>query len=53
MFVSQEGRTALIWAAVKGQTEVVNALIEGRADMDAKEKVRCMYSVSTRVNGLD
>jgi ankyrin repeat protein len=40
MFVSQEGRTALIWAAMNGHTEVVKALIEKSTDVDAKEKVR-------------
>jgi ankyrin repeat protein len=43
----QEGRTALIWAAVQQHTDVVNALIEKGADMNAKEKVRlrilCLY----------
>jgi hypothetical protein len=46
MFVWQEDRTALMWAAVKGHTEVVKALIDGDADVDAKEKVRRRYSVS-------
>jgi ankyrin repeat protein len=45
MFVSQEGRTALMWAAMNGHTEAVKALIEVRSykdakDEDAKEKVR-------------
>jgi ankyrin repeat protein len=46
MFVFQEGRTALIWAAMNGHTEVVKALIEGRADVEAKEKVRSRCCVS-------
>jgi ankyrin repeat protein len=46
MFVLQKGRTALIWAAVNGHTEVVKALIEKGADMNAKEGVRHTYSVS-------
>jgi ankyrin repeat protein len=45
MVVSQEGRTALIWAAVKGHTEVVKALIEGDADVEAKEKVSRSHCV--------
>jgi ankyrin repeat protein len=47
MYVSQEDRTALIWAAMNGHTEVVKALIEKGADLDAKEKVRCRCCVST------
>jgi ankyrin repeat protein len=29
-----------MWAAMEGHTEVVKALIEGRADMNATEQVR-------------
>ena len=47
MFVSQEGRTALIWAAMNGHTEAVKALIEKGADVNATEKVRHRHSVST------
>jgi ankyrin repeat protein len=46
MFVSQEDRTALIWAAVNGHTDVVKALIEKGADVNAEEWVRHTYSVS-------
>ena len=45
--VSQEGRTALMWAAKNGHTEVVKALIEKGADMKATEKVRRRHYVST------
>jgi hypothetical protein len=47
MVVSQEGRTALIWAAMKGHTKIFKALIAKGADKDAKEKVRRRHSVST------
>jgi ankyrin repeat protein len=53
LFISQEDRTALMWAAMNGHTDVVKALIEqgvdlkGRADVDAKEKVRRTYCVNT------
>jgi ankyrin repeat protein len=47
MFVSQEGKTALIWAAIFGHTAVVEALIEKGAYMNATEKVRRRHSVST------
>jgi Ni2+-binding GTPase involved in maturation of urease and hydrogenase len=47
MFVSQEGKTALIWAATRGHKEVVKALIAKKALVDAKQKVRLRYSVST------
>jgi ankyrin repeat protein len=47
MFVSQEGRTALMCAARDGYTQVVKALIENGADVDAKEKVRRRCCVST------
>jgi ankyrin repeat protein len=53
VFLSQEGRTALIWAAKNGHTEVVKALIEGDADVEAKEKVRRRRCVSTEVGGLE
>jgi ankyrin repeat protein len=49
VFVSQEDRTALIWAAKNGHTEVVKALIEGDADVEAKEKVRRRLSGITPV----
>jgi ankyrin repeat protein len=54
MFVSQVGRTALIWAAMNGHTEVVKALIEKGADMNAEEWVRLTYSVNRGegANGL-
>jgi hypothetical protein len=47
MAVSQEDRTALIWAAMNGNTEAVEALIKEGADKDAKEKVRRRHCVST------
>jgi ankyrin repeat protein len=36
-----------MWAAKSGHTEVVEALIEKDADMNATEKVRRRHSVST------
>jgi ankyrin repeat protein len=53
MFVSQEGRTALIWAAMNGYTDVVEALIENGAYVNAKEKVRRRCRVITGVGGND
>jgi hypothetical protein len=53
MSVPQEGRTALIWAAMNGQTEVVKALIEKSTDVDAKEKVRSKNCVSTEFGAND
>jgi hypothetical protein len=50
MFVSQEDRTALIWAAMSGRTEVFKVLIEGLADVDAKEKVRRRYNIGKGAN---
>jgi hypothetical protein len=47
MFVSQEGRTALMWAAMNGHTEAVKALIENGADVKVKDKVRLRYCVGT------
>jgi ankyrin repeat protein len=47
MVAPQEGRTALIWAAMKGKAELVKALIANGADVKAKEKVRRRHSVST------
>jgi ankyrin repeat protein len=46
MLVSQEDRTALIWAVQFRHTETVKALIETGADLNAKEKVRRTCSVS-------
>ena len=42
-----------MWAAMNGHTEVVKALIEGRANVEAKEKVRHRHCVSTGVGGLE
>jgi ankyrin repeat protein len=53
MFLSQDGRTALIWAAMNGHTEAVKALMEGRADVEAKEKVRSRSCASTVAGGND
>jgi hypothetical protein len=47
MFVTQEARTALIWAAMNGHTEVVMALIQTGADVESKEKVRSTCCVNT------
>jgi ankyrin repeat protein len=47
MIVSQDGRTALMWASMNGHTAVVEALIENGADMNATEKVRRRHTVST------
>jgi hypothetical protein len=49
VFVSQEDRTALIWAAINGKTEIVKDLIAIGADAKAKEKVRRRYCVITGV----
>jgi ankyrin repeat protein len=43
MLVSQEDRTALMWAAINGHTDVINALIEKGAYVNAKEKVRLRF----------
>jgi hypothetical protein len=48
-FVSQEDRTALIWAAMN----VVEVMVEQGADVYAKEKVRNRYCVITGVGGND
>jgi hypothetical protein len=53
MFISQEDRTALMWAAMNGHTEAVKALVKNGADVDAKEKVRSRCCVSTGVGGND
>jgi ankyrin repeat protein len=53
MFVSQEDRTALMWAAMNGHTEAVKALIENGADVDAKETVRRRYIFDTGVGAND
>jgi ankyrin repeat protein len=52
LFVSQEGRTALMWAAMNGHTEAVKALIDKGADKDATEKVRrrCCAIAGERAN---
>jgi ankyrin repeat protein len=47
MFVSQEGRTALMWAAKSGHTEAVKALIEKGADVNATEEVRHRHLFSS------
>ena len=39
-FDSQDGWTALIWAAWNGHTECVRLLIDAGADKDAKDQVR-------------
>ena len=52
MFVSQEDRTALMWAAMNGHTAVVKALIEKGADLNATEKVRRRHYVSTGDEGM-
>lgn len=39
MDVLQLDRTALHWAAANGNLEAVEALIEGGADLEAKDKV--------------
>ena len=36
----QDGYTALLWAADKGNTEIAIALVERGADMDVQDKVR-------------
>ena len=40
----QDGNTALIWAAEKGNTEIAVALVEKGAAMDVKDKVRWWMS---------
>jgi ankyrin repeat protein len=50
MFVSQEDRTALMWAAMKGHTDVFKALIKEGADVNAKEKVRSRYNTVVGAN---
>jgi ankyrin repeat protein len=50
MVVSQEDRTALMWAAMKGHTDVFKALIENGADVNAKEKVRSRYNTVVGAN---
>jgi hypothetical protein len=44
VYVSQEDSTALIWAAKNGHAQVVTALIENGADVEATEKVRHRFS---------
>ena len=42
------GRTALIWAAGSGKKEVVQVLIDKKADVKAKDTVRCCGGMHTR-----
>ena len=40
---TQRGRSALIWAASRGHTEVVVELVKARANLDLQDKV-CLDS---------
>jgi hypothetical protein len=40
IFFLQDGTTALIWAAIKGNDKVVEDLLERGADVNAMDKVR-------------
>ncbi len=42
MCLRQDGRTALIWAAEKGRTDIVRLLLESGSDKEAKQNVRRM-----------
>ena len=37
--ITQDGYSALIWAAIKGHTEVVVELVKAKANLDLQNKV--------------
>ena len=41
LLLMQDGETALIWAAWHGHTEVVEVLLNAKANVDATNKVWC------------
>ena len=48
MYLSQDGMTAVMWAASKGHTATVKALKQAGADLNVKDKVnliQCVYDV--------
>jgi hypothetical protein len=53
MFVSQEDRTALMWSAMNGHTEVVKTLIKKGANVETKEKVRRRYCIGIGIGAND
>ena len=40
--ITQDGRSALYWAAFKGYTEIVQQLVKAGANLDLQNKV-CQY----------
>ena len=40
--ITQDGRSALYWAALKGHTEVIQLLVKAGANLDLQDEV-CQY----------